>query len=75
MLSCERFLLKRKKPRFSADFTYLLSYERPFKFPRYLAKVLGIDRIIAMSHINIHSAVFKLTRLGNGNGHGNRNGN
>jgi hypothetical protein len=36
---------------------------------------LGIDNILAMSAITIHSAIFKLkqhgNRYGNGNGHGN----
>jgi hypothetical protein len=57
----------------------------PFKFLRHLVGPLGIDNIITMSDINIHSAIFKLKQhgngngnrneRGNGNGHGNRNGN
>jgi hypothetical protein len=62
----------------SADFNHPLSYERPFKFQRHLVGPLGIDNIIAMSAVNIHSAIFKLKQRGNGHGnrnrHGNRNG-
>jgi hypothetical protein len=67
-------------PRLSADFNQALSYERPFNFLRHLVGPLGINNIIAMSAINIHSAIciFKLKQhgngCGNGNGHGNRNG-
>jgi hypothetical protein len=49
-------------PRFSADFNYPLSYERPFKFPRHLVGPLGIDNKIAMSDLNILSTIFKLTQ-------------
>ncbi len=61
----------------SADFNHTLSYERPFKFPRHLEEPLGIDKILAMSTINIHSAIFKFKQhvngYGNGNGHENEN--
>jgi hypothetical protein len=69
VVSFDRSLLKGEAPRFSADFNHPLLYERPFKFPR---RPLGIDNIIAVSAINIHSAIFKLRK--HGNGHGNRNG-
>jgi hypothetical protein len=68
----DRSLLKGEAPRLSADFNHPLSYESPFKFPRHLIRSLEIDNIIAMSAINIHSAIFKLKQ--HGNGHGNRNG-
>jgi hypothetical protein len=79
VVSFHRFFLKGEAPRLSADFNHPLSYERPFKFPRHLVGLLEIDNIIAMSAINIHSAIFKLKQhgngRGNGNGHGNGNGN
>ncbi len=56
----------------SADFNHPLSCEWPFKFPRHLVGPLEINNIIAMSAINIHSAILKLKQ--HGNGHGNRNG-
>jgi hypothetical protein len=59
MVSIDR---SREAPRFSAEFVHPLSCERPFKFPRHLVRPLGIDNIIAISDINIHSARFKLTR-------------
>jgi branched-subunit amino acid transport protein len=61
----------------SADFNHPLSYERPFKFPRHLVGFLEIDSIVAMSAINIHSAIFKQhgNRNGHGNGNGHKNGN
>jgi hypothetical protein len=68
----------------SAEFNHPLSYERPFKFPRHLIGPLEIDNIIAISAINIHSAIFKietarkrkrkLTIHGHGHGHGHRHG-
>jgi hypothetical protein len=67
--------LKGEAPRLSADFNHPLSYERPFKFPRHLVGPLAIDNILAMSAINIHSAIFKLKQHGNGYGNGNRHGN
>jgi hypothetical protein len=51
--------------RLLADFNHPLSYERPFKFLRHLVGPLGIDNIIAMSAINIHSAIIKLIQHGN----------
>jgi hypothetical protein len=78
VVSFDRYLLKGEAPRFSADFNHPLLYERPFKFPRHLVGPLGIDNIIALSAINIHSAIFKLKQHGNGHGkrkeHGNGNG-
>ncbi len=62
MVSVDRSLLKGEAPRFSADFMYHLSYERPFNFPRHLVGALAIDELITMSDLNIHSAIFKLTR-------------
>ncbi len=59
----------------SADFNHPLLYERSFKFPRHLVGPLGIDNIIAMSAINIHSAIFKLKQRRNGNGNRNEHGN
>jgi hypothetical protein len=75
VVSFDRSLLKGEAPRFSADFNHTLSYERPFKFPRHLVGPLGIDNILAMSAINIHSAIFKFKQHGNGYGNGNRHGN
>jgi hypothetical protein len=79
VVSFDRSLLKGEALRLSADFNHPLSYERPFKFLRYLVGPLGFDNILAMSTINIHSALFKLKQhrngYGNGNGHGNGNGN
>jgi hypothetical protein len=72
VVSFDGVLLKEQAPRLSADFNHPLSYERPFKFPRHLVVPLEINKIIAMSDINIHSAIFKLKK--HGNGHGNRNG-
>jgi hypothetical protein len=72
VVSFDISLLKGEVPRLSADFNHPLSYERPFKFPRHLVGPLGIDDIIAMSVINIHSAIFKFIQ--HGNGHGNRYG-
>jgi hypothetical protein len=78
VVSLDRSLLKGEAPRLSADFNFPLSYERPFKSPHHLLGPLEIDNIIAMSAINIHSAIFKLIQHGNGhgniNGHGNENG-
>ncbi len=74
MVSFDRSLLKGEAPRFSADFNNPLSYERPFKFPRHLVGPFGIGNIIAMSAINIHSAIFKFIIYGNGHGNGNGNG-
>jgi hypothetical protein len=78
VVSFDRFLLKGEAPRLSADFNHRLSYERPFKFPHHLVGPLEINNIIAISAINIHSAIFKLkqhgNRHGNRNGHGNGNG-
>ncbi len=68
----DRSLLKGEEPRLSADYNHPLSYESPFKFPRHLVGPLVIDNIIAMSAINIHSAIFRLKQ--HGKGHGNRNG-
>jgi hypothetical protein len=39
----DRSLLKGEAPRFSADFNYPLSYEKPLKFQRHLVRPLGID--------------------------------
>jgi hypothetical protein len=70
-----RSLLKGEAPRLSADINHPLSYERPFKFPRHLVEPLGIGNTLAVSAINIHSAIFKLKRHRNGYGNGNRHGN
>jgi hypothetical protein len=59
VVSFDRSLLKGKAPRLSADFNHPLSYERPFKFLRHLVGSLEINNKIAMSAINIHSAIFK----------------
>jgi hypothetical protein len=74
-VSFDRSLLKGEAPRFSTDFNNPLSHERPFKFPRHLVGLFGIGNIIAMSAINIHSAIFKLIIHGNGHGNRNRHGN
>jgi hypothetical protein len=71
VVSIDRSLLKGEAPRFSADFNNPLSYERPFKFPRHLVGPFGIGNVIAMSAINIHSAIFKFIIYGNGHGNGN----
>jgi hypothetical protein len=71
-VSFDRSILKGEAQRFSADFNNPLSYERPFKFLRHLLGPFEIGNIIAMSAINIHSAIFIL--MIHGNGHGNRNG-
>jgi hypothetical protein len=77
-VSFDRYLLKGEALRLSADFKHSLSYESPFKSLRHLVGPLGIDNIIAVSAINIHSAIFKLKQPGkehgNRNGHGNGNG-
>jgi hypothetical protein len=77
VVSFDRSLLKGEAPRLSADFKHPLSYERPFKFPRHPVGPLAIDYILAMSAINIQSAIFKLKQHGkgyrDGNGHGNGN--
>jgi hypothetical protein len=72
VVSFDKSFLKLEAPRLSADFNHPLSYERLFNFPHHLVGPLGIGNIIAMSAINIHSAIFKLIR--HGNGQGNRNG-
>jgi hypothetical protein len=72
VVSFDRSLLKGEAPRLSADFNHPFSYESPFKFLRHLIGLLEINNIIAMSAVNIHSAIFKLKQQGNG--HGNRNG-
>jgi hypothetical protein len=72
VVSFDSSLLKEEPPRLSADFNHPLSYERPLKFPCHLVGPLEIDNIIAISAINIHSAIFKLKQ--HGTGHGNRNG-
>jgi hypothetical protein len=59
-----------KVPRFSADFNYPLSYEGLFKFPHPLVGPLGIDNIIAMSDLNIHRDILKLTQTPSQQGHG-----
>jgi hypothetical protein len=64
VVSIVRSLLKGEAPRFSTVFNYLLSFERLFKFPRQLVEPLGIDNIIAISGLSIHSAILKLTRTG-----------
>jgi hypothetical protein len=78
VVSFDSSLLKGVVPRLSTDFNHPLSYERPFKFLRHLVEPLEIDNIIAMTAINIQSAIFKLKQHGNGHGnrnrHGNRNG-
>jgi hypothetical protein len=57
---------------FSADFTHPLSCERPFNFPRHhLLQPLGIDNKVTISDVNIHSAIFKFTRHGYRQEHGN----
>ncbi len=47
--------------------------------PLSFCATLEIDDIIAISALNIHSAIFKFKQHGNGhrntNGHGNGNGN
>jgi hypothetical protein len=48
--------------RLSADFTHPFTCERPLRFPCHLIGSFGIANIITMSDINIHRAVFKLTR-------------
>jgi hypothetical protein len=50
--------LKVEAQRFFADFTHPLFCGRPFNFQLHLVGPLGIDNIIAMSDINIHSAIF-----------------
>jgi hypothetical protein len=75
VVSFDRSLLKGVAPRFSADFNHPLFYERPFKFPRHLVGPLGIDHVIAVSAINIHSAILKLKQHGNGHGIRNEHGN
>ncbi len=72
MVSFDRSIIKGEAPRFSADFNNPHSYERRFKILRHLVRPFGIGNIIAMSAINIHSAIFKLVI--HGNGHGNSNG-
>jgi hypothetical protein len=59
VVSFDRSLLKREAPRVSADFTLNLSSKRPFKFPA-TSYSLEINRMIAMSENNIHSAIFKI---------------
>ncbi len=54
-LAIDRSLLKGEALRFSA---HPLSCGRPFKFWRHLVRPLGMDNIIAMQDINIHSAIF-----------------
>ncbi len=63
MVSFDKSLLQGEALRFSADFNHSLLYERPFKFPRHLVGPLGINNIIAVSAINIHSAIFKLISM------------
>jgi hypothetical protein len=57
-VSIDRSFLKGEAPRFSTDFTHPLSCGRPFKFPHHLIGSLRINNIIAMSYINIRSAIF-----------------
>jgi hypothetical protein len=61
VVSVYRSRLKGEVPRFSADFTHFSS-KRPFRFPTHLIRPLGIDNVIAILDITIHSAIFKLTR-------------
>jgi hypothetical protein len=75
VVSFDRSLFKGEAPRLSADLNHPLSYERAFKVPCHLVGPLGIDNIIAMSAINIHSPIFKLKQQGNGHGNRNRHGN
>jgi hypothetical protein len=75
VVSFDRSLLKGEAPRLLADFNHPLSFERPFKFQRHLVEPLEIDNIIAVSVINIHSAIFKLKQHGNEHGNRNRHGN
>ncbi len=49
LVSIDKPLLKGEAPRFSANFTFILPCEKPFKFLHHLVQPLGIDNIIAMS--------------------------
>jgi hypothetical protein len=60
VVSFDRSHLKEETPRFSADFNQSSLVKRPFKFPRHLVLALEINRIIAMSDIDIHSAYEKI---------------
>ncbi len=60
VVSVDRSLLMGVAPGFSADFTHPMSCERPIKFLRHLVRAMGINRIIAMSDINVHSVVIIL---------------
>jgi hypothetical protein len=85
VVSFDRSFLNGEAPRLSVGFNHPLSFKRPFKFPRHLVGLLGINNILVMSAINNYSAIFKLKQhgngyenrkgSGNGNGHGNGNGN
>jgi hypothetical protein len=57
VVSSNRSLLKREAPRFSAYCTHPFSYGRAFNFPHHPVGPLGINNLIAMSDINIHSAI------------------
>jgi hypothetical protein len=66
VVSFQSSLIKGEVPRLSADFNHPLSYERPLKFPRHLVGPLGINSIIDMLALNIHSAIFKLKQTRKG---------
>ncbi len=62
MISFDRSLLKGEAPRFSVNFNHHLSCKEAFKFLRHLVQALAINRMISMSDMYIHSAIFKMTR-------------
>jgi hypothetical protein len=47
VVSIDRYLLEREALRFSAEFVYLLSSERLFKFQRHLIEDYGYDELIS----------------------------
>jgi hypothetical protein len=54
---CMSHYLKVEGLRFPADFTHLLSSERPFQIPCHCVGALGIGKKIALSDTNNHSAI------------------
>ncbi len=52
--STDRSLVKGEVPRFSANFSRPSLVWVTLKVPRYIVLALGIDKVVAMSDINIH---------------------
>ncbi len=59
-LSIDRFLFKGARRVFQLILPILSHVAGPLRFPCHLIGLVGIENIIAISDINIHSIIFKL---------------